>query len=571
MDDAIANALEMMPSVLAEVDIDAIDLSGADMRRTAASPVRDAALTASIQRRGVLQSVGVRPMDPPVNGKSYQVAFGRRRIRCAVAAGLTRVPARIAKWTDSDIAAVNRAENMQRSEPHPIDRWCAVSDLVDAGFSLDQAAQELGLDDRETAQMERLGRLHPSLLALAEIEMPGPWQLRIIANAPLDVQADAGKLPHVAEKANAFGQPQVRWHLVVERCKVQRIAQRHAIFPVTEHPGMFVRDLFAQPDDPDAVATDQVAHFMELQQAALEARAERQRASGRRVQVVGFDATRHMAAVPKGFTVVSTSPGRKPGRTETVFTTVHPDGSIGEALAADVAAQKAAEKKLAARRQAKAQAGDAADDGAEAEDAEDDDGADDSPAAVAVEPEAPRISKMAQDLIGIAKTEALRAALVEFGKTGEAGRMLGLMVLALNATNVGITPYDARPEVDQLIGPGGVPLLWSDGTVVPLAAETLANLLTIGGPSTKYGMASGPAAEWIGAAIGAGDYLQRFDTPEFLAQVPMAGLKDLAGLIGMRVAGTAKEARASLVGKLPDWRPSAAAFGAPSPKPGRFG
>lgn len=572
MDDDIVNALALMPSVLGEIEIEDIDLSGADMRRTKVSAVRDAALTASIQRRGVLQSVGVRPLDPPIDGKTYQVAFGRRRIRCAAAAGLTRVPARIANWTDHDIAAVNRAENMQRSEPHPIERWCAVSDLVDAGFTLEQAAAELGLDDRETEQMERLGRLHPSLLALAEIEMPTFGQLRIIANAPLDAQEAAGKAPGVLSEENR-GPGSVKWHSIVQRCRVERIAKRHAIFDVAAHADMFTPDLFAQPDDPDAIATDQVARFMELQHAALEARAERQRASGRRVKVVDLDAKSWMAAVPKGFTIVSNMDGRKPGKTETVFTAIRADGSISEVLAGDVAAQRAAEKKAAERRagKGKASAGGEATAAAEATGGDDDDVAgehqvDDDPPA---DPDAPRISKAAQDIIADAKTQALGAALTEFAKTGEAGRMLGLMILALTAKNVSISPYDAAPEdaVAELIGPGGVPLLWSEGTVVQMAAETLGNMLTIGGPSTKYGRASGPAAEWIGAAIGAGEYLRRFDTPEFLAQVPMAGLKDLAREAGLRTSGTAKDLRMALVSKLPAWRPSAAAFGAPAPKP----
>jgi len=79
--------------------------------------------------------------------------------------------------------------------------------------------------------------------------------------------------------------------------------------------------------------------------------------------------------------------------------------------------------------------------------------------------------------------------------------------------------------------------------------------------------ASGPAAEWIGAAIGAGLALGRFDTADFLAQVGGDELRRAAAAAGEKATGSVKSLRERLVGKLPDWRPDAAVFGAAADAP----
>ena len=555
--DGIANALNLVPSVFTHVDINDIDLSGIDMRRTTAPAIRDAALVASITRRGVLQPVGIRPLDPPVDGKSYQVAFGRRRIRCATLAGLTRIPAHVARWTDDEVAAIMRVENMVRSEPHPIDRWCAVSDLVDAGFTVAEAAAELGLDERESRQMERLGRLHPSLLALAEIQMPHAAHLRVIANAPRKTQQAAGKGRDVV--TDIGGRRQVSWSTIAQRCAVRRIPQRHAIFDVARHAAIFTEDLFAEPGDPDAISTDQVARFMELQQEALEARVAERRAAGQRVEWVPIDANGWSPALPKGFRSLGagSARGAKPKKTETVFTAICGSGAIVEVLAVHVAAQKAAEKKREERRKVAAtiQAAETGDD------------ADDTPE-LGRTPTGPRVSKKSLDIIARAKTTALRARLLAWAKGAETDQVLSLMILALCADNVDLHPSDARPRdlAAQLILPGGQMAQLPAETIRVMAASALARLLTISGPNTLWKQGSGVAAEWIGAAIGAGASLDRFDTPEFLAETPLAVLKELAveGKVGSWVKGAAA-LREALPGRLPDWRPEAAAFGAPGP------
>jgi hypothetical protein len=141
-------------------------------------------------------------------------------------------------------------------------------------------------------------------------------------------------------------------------------------------------------------------------------------------------------------------------------------------------------------------------------------------------------------------------------------------LLALAANNVRVTSaeFDDWAAVRELLTPGGTLAPITTLRLCELAAETVADILEVGGPSSGWGRKSGHAAEWVGAAIGAGQALARFDTPEFLATVPGEILRSVAQAAGLKSTGAVAALRSSLAGKLPDWRPDAAAFGAPGPK-----
>jgi len=400
------------------VPLDQVHDDGNDMRRTKGDARADAALTSSIRRRGVLQAIGVRP-----NGNGYRIVFGRRRLRCARAAGLTEIPADVRDWQDAEVRAVQGAENMQRAPVHAIDAWLTVCDLVDAGYSIAEAAEELGLDERQTRQMERLGRLHPDLLKLVEIDMPGEQHLRAIANAPRKVQgqvASGGKGKLIVRGPGE--RDLVLWGDIAARCKVERIARRLAIFNTAAHPGLWEEDLFAQPDDPDRETTRHIADFMKLQAEALAARVEADRAAKKRVQLAEYSeaVSGPGVALPKGWRLQGIMPNARPKRTESIFVALRPDGSIVEVLAVDVAAQRAADKAAEDRQKAKAAPAapatvhsrtedegelDAGDDPAESE-------GDEEPAARPAEAAKPGISIAGRQAIADAKTEALRECLV---------------------------------------------------------------------------------------------------------------------------------------------------------------
>lgn len=556
------------------IAVELIDDDDNDMRRVAASRAADAALAANIARRGILQPLGVR-----ANGNRFQIVMGRRRLRAARAIGLPSVPAQIGTWTDEEIRAVQLAENMQREDPHPLDVWRSVRELVDAGMTIADAAVETGINERATRQIERLGRLHPAIMALVELEMPRDRELRIIANAPPAAQEKAAK--GVRAKPGQFN-----WYTIAERCTIERIPRSHAIFDAGAVPELWDEDLFAEPDDEDRFSTADIKRFMALQHEALTARVEKERAGKRRVQLAEIDG--RLPKLPKGFRLVSTIPGQKPRRTECAFVAVAGDGRIVEVIGVDVAAQKAADgkrKQKAAERAAAAKAaiiGDDVMDESGADDAalDEADGDDSSPMPAAELK--PSFSKAGADIIAQTKEQALRTTL----RTGLAElpleRLVALLVLMLSSDNIEYrlhAPDDPDPAnwrqfqewhhmrdlARRLLLPGGAITELSGADARALAGEAMARILGFNANGTKYGGNSGAAAEWIGAAVGADQALPRFDTEAFLAAMNGETLRKLAQEAGLKSTGAVGALRASLVGKLPDWRPTAAQFGAPAP------
>lgn len=552
------------------VPLDQIHDDGDDMRRVKAPDLADAMLVASIRRYGVLEPIGVRP-----NGNGYRIAFGRRRLRCARAAGLAEIPASIQDWTDEQAREAQAAENLHRHPLHPVDVWCTVSGLVDQGCTIAEAAAALCLDERETRRMERLGRLDPALLKLVEIEMPREHQLRAIANASAKVQKAA--LRGLGTKPTDSYVP---WYEIAKRCEVQRVTRAYAIFDTAAHPALWEEDLFAEPNDPERFTTTDIARFLKLQQEALAARVEQQRAAKHRVQLAEFDAAKHTAAIPAGFRLVSVNSGSKPKRTECVFTAVAPDGRIVEALAEDVAAKRAAEKQQKAkdRELAKeaAAAPDAPDD-ARAEAGTDDD---DAPADAAAPAKSP-LTKAGLAAVAAAKTNALRATL-RFGLAElPLERVIALLPLGLTASNVevrmdaGEGPEDWHQRqrwrcfediAATLLLPGGGLAELNAAEARRQAGDALARILKVGAAGGSYSADSGPAAEWIGAAIGAGQAVGRFDTAEFLAHVNGETLRQVATAAGLKATGPVGALRERLAGQMAGWLPDAAAFGAPAPE-----
>lgn len=546
------------------ISIDAIRENG-NARHVKVAPEADAGLTASIRAQGVLQAVLLRP-----DGDGYILVAGHRRLRCALAAGLDEIPAEVREMTDRQAQAAQAAENMQRVAMHPIDQWRAVRDLIAAGYTVPNAAAALGLDERQTRRMERLGMLDPKLLALIETHdsLPDDGDLRVIANAPRTMQAKATKVINAVTEWR--GEKQVNWDYIADACRITRFSRGIALFDPDAIK--WDVDFFAQPGANDEYTTTDRKTFMRLQRQALEAQVADAQAQKKRIQLVEFnDSTNYNTrgpALPAGFQKVYSGYIENPKRTECVFVALTPAGTVERVLCEDTKAAKAAQAKKAER----AKTGDSADD--------DDSGGDDDTDAGddAAQPPVEKygITKAGLALIAAAKTQALRETLRDGLSELPPERLLTLMILAWGALNVSVTGMDAgsgyRPDRHNfrdvaarfLLPGGGLPDV-SMADAKMHAADVMARILRIGEDSGFYKSASGPAAEWIGAAIGADQALPRFDTAAFLAQVSGDELRRAATAAGEKSTGTVKALREKLTGKMPDWRPDAAAFGAPAP------
>ena len=76
-----------------------------------------AELAESIRQQGVLQPIGVRPIEE----NRYEVIFGERRYRASLMAGLETIPAVIHEVTDEVAEEMAVTENLQRKDVTPIE------------------------------------------------------------------------------------------------------------------------------------------------------------------------------------------------------------------------------------------------------------------------------------------------------------------------------------------------------------------------------------------------------------------------------------------------------------------
>ena len=83
-------------------------------------------LAASIQARGVIQPIVVRP-----HGHRFQIVAGERRWRAAQRARLHEIPAIVREFSDEETLEVALIENIQRQDLNAIEEAQAYKRLVD--------------------------------------------------------------------------------------------------------------------------------------------------------------------------------------------------------------------------------------------------------------------------------------------------------------------------------------------------------------------------------------------------------------------------------------------------------
>ena len=110
-------------------------------------------LTASIQEKGVLQPLMVRPRD----GGMYEIVAGERRWRAAQAAQLHEVPVLIRDYSDVEMFEVAIIENIQRSDLNALEEAQSYKQLMDKfGHTQEKMAEALGKSRSHIANLVRL-------------------------------------------------------------------------------------------------------------------------------------------------------------------------------------------------------------------------------------------------------------------------------------------------------------------------------------------------------------------------------------------------------------------------------
>lgn len=524
------------------------------------------------------------------NGARNVCVDGRHRVEAARSLGWAEVWGEKAPgFTAAAELIAATVSNAVRMPLDPLDEWRMVVDLQADGRSLAEAAAALGITDRRARQLDRLGRLDSSVIKLIEEsgELPAWGHLGRIASAPQDVQRKAATHKDAVWTYVQDGVEQRRpqWHEISARCtkRGERISRSVAIFNVETAGVVFEQDIFAQPGGTDEWTTADVAGFLAAQRTALEEEVAARAKKKQTAVIVEYNATSGgMKLPPRTYDAVGQGNPDKPKKGEIVLICMHPSGAIHRSTAIDAKAARAAattrQQEAEKTARAKPKAG-ATPQPAEAAPEPDAAEPDDEPAPPPPVADISPVTKAGRDVIALAKTAALRKTLrtpIELPTPVPFRDLCAMLILTLHAKNVEVKGYRAGYQVAgddvvaQLVDPSGHLSLPDDATLAGLAREVLARCLLFGLPSNPGAYNnpdSGAVAEWIGAALRAGDALERFDAEPFLKFVNKAELQPLAIALGIKPSETGGTLRREIAGKAPAWRPPGATFGAAGPKP----
>jgi ParB family transcriptional regulator, chromosome partitioning protein len=541
---------------LLHLALDLIDVTTGGVRRAAVDAAQDEGLRASVAQLGIIQPIAVRahPDDPA----RRVLITGRRRWAAARAAGLRTIAvADHGAIEDRDALAIETAENLNRVALAPVDQWRAVQRHLDLGWTLDGAAEALGIGYALARRLAKLGSLHPDLLAAIEAKgMPrGSSELGAIANAAPEAQAQA------LRKHWKGGDYDVPWWEMARALTETRIPQSRAIFDTEACGLIWQEDVFAEPGSANQWTTSDQAGFLERQAAELRRQAE---ASKGKMIVVDLDKVGDPKLPLKWTAVWGWRIGEKLPKGATGYVALSTNGEI----ISRAAKPPPKPEKKAGPPQAKAQDDDAQEDqDGQGDQAEQQDEAPASPPSIKQ-----RWSENGRIEIAARKTLALQVALRDHATPApaEALRLLLLMLAARNVTITGAggtrVQFDDIACVADQMGSGD---RHKDHAITRLAMEAMARSLRCGPVKATYNnVASGPAAEWIGAAIDASLALGRFDDAELLATASVEALRSLAEAEGITVkpSATGKAIREAITGKLLNTIPKEAEFTAPPPE-----
>ncbi len=104
-------------------------------------------LAASIQERGVLEPIVVRPVAAAPDGSPrFQIVMGERRFRASKLAGKATIPALVKEMSDEDAQADALLENFQREDLNPIEKARAIQGLL-TFMSWEKCGKTLGVSE----------------------------------------------------------------------------------------------------------------------------------------------------------------------------------------------------------------------------------------------------------------------------------------------------------------------------------------------------------------------------------------------------------------------------------------
>ena len=118
-------------------------------------------LAEAVKKWGILQPLTVRI----VKEGRFEVVFGHRRIRAAVAAGLESVPVEVRELTDDQVIDLQLIENAHREDAHPVDQAMAYKRIIERHqCTILECAKRVAMSESHVRQRLSLCALAPSVL-----------------------------------------------------------------------------------------------------------------------------------------------------------------------------------------------------------------------------------------------------------------------------------------------------------------------------------------------------------------------------------------------------------------------
>lgn len=142
-------------------------------------------LTASIQARGLLQSIGVWKR-PDADG--YYVVFGNRRFVACVNAMLAEVRCRVFECSEVEAHELTRIENEARLGVSPIEDAKLVGKMIDLGYSGKEIAAHFGVSEACVTRRRKLLDLSPGWISRAERVEISADVLESVSAYPREIQ-----------------------------------------------------------------------------------------------------------------------------------------------------------------------------------------------------------------------------------------------------------------------------------------------------------------------------------------------------------------------------------------------
>jgi ParB/RepB/Spo0J family partition protein len=166
-------------------------------RRTPVPPAMDEQLIASIKAVGIIQPPCVTPKDD-----GLMIVIGNRRVKASIKAELPVIDVLVCDADEAADAMRSVAENLIRASMSSVDIWRAIERLEAQGWNEQAIGDALALPVRTVRRLKLLAHLHPPMLDVMALgSMPNEEQLRIIAAATREEQAQVWKKPGMRSPA----------------------------------------------------------------------------------------------------------------------------------------------------------------------------------------------------------------------------------------------------------------------------------------------------------------------------------------------------------------------------------